>query len=187
MKKIEGFEKLDENGNFKPLPPGMYVVEITDVVDHPDKECLEIYHDVAEGEHKDHFKNLMAQTGGTNKSRSYRSYKPKAMTFFKGFIVSIEKSNPGFTWDWDEKKLIGKKAVAVYGEEEFVGTNEDGTKECRTMCRVQEWHSLQALKEGKLVVPAKKLLTDQQKLEIEESKKLASSAPSEIDDSDVPF
>lgn len=192
MKKIEDWNKIDENGNFKLLPPGAYVVEITGIIDHPDKEWLEIYFDIAEGEHTKYFTNLLAKTNGVDKSRTLRSYSTKAMKFFKRFITSIERSNEGFVWDWDEKKLVGKKLVAVYGEEEYIHTNDDGIKEMRTSCKVVDWHSTKALKEGTIVLPQKKLLTDQQKLEIEESKKLAAEKPQDnngavVADDDLPF
>ena len=32
----------------------------------------------------------------------------KALPFFKAFITAVEKTNAGYQWDWDEKKLIGK-------------------------------------------------------------------------------
>ena len=46
----------------------------------------------------------------------------KTKSNFKGVITSIEKSNPGYDWekaDWDEKTLIGKRFVGVFGAEEF--------------------------------------------------------------------
>lgn len=186
MKKLEGFDQLDENGKIKSVPVGSYIVKITDVIDNPEKECLEIYHEIIEGEYANHYTNLKNTLGGTDKSRSFKSYKNSAQRFFKGFIVAIQKSNPGFIWDWDEKKLIGKKVVAVYGEEEYVGKNDDGTKECRTMCRVQEWHSLEALKEGKIQIPPKKLLNDAQKLEIEQNKQMMEAKPEDTDP-ELPF
>ena len=36
--------------------------------------------------------------------------------FSEAFITAIEKTNPGYKWDWDEKKLIGKNVIAVFGE-----------------------------------------------------------------------
>lgn len=38
---------------------------------------------------------------------------------FKTFTTSIEKSNPGYTWNWQEDTLVGKKFGGVFGYEEF--------------------------------------------------------------------
>lgn len=39
--------------------------------------------------------------------------------FFKGFITSIEASNNGFKFDFDEKKLKNKTFGAVFGREQY--------------------------------------------------------------------
>ena len=52
---------------------------------------------------------------------------------FKRFITSIEKSNPGFTWNWEENLLIGKVFGGVFGLEEFIGT--DGNVISFSKCR----------------------------------------------------
>ena len=66
-----------------------------------------------------YFQTLVAN-GSNDQSRSIRSYKTNALPFFKGFITAVEKTNPGYTWDWDEKKLIGKNVIAVFGEEDLM-------------------------------------------------------------------
>lgn len=37
----------------------------------------------------------------------------------KGFTTAIEKSNPGYTWNWDEKSLAGKYIGILYRNEEW--------------------------------------------------------------------
>ena len=54
-------------------------------------------------------------------------------TTFKRFITCVEKSNPGFTWNWEENLLIGKLFGGVFGLEEFQGT--DGNTISFTKCR----------------------------------------------------
>lgn len=44
---------------------------------------------------------------------------------FKTLITSVEKSNPGYKWTWDEKTLIGKTFGGVFGLEEFQLPNEN--------------------------------------------------------------
>lgn len=48
----------------------------------------------------------------------------KSKVNFKTFITCIEKSNNGYNWEkanWEEKTLVGKKFVGVFGIEEFQG------------------------------------------------------------------
>lgn len=56
----------------------------------------------------------------------------KSTAFFKGLISSIEKSNPGYTWNWDEKTLKGKKFGGVFGREQYIGS--DGQAHWSTKC-----------------------------------------------------
>lgn len=43
---------------------------------------------------------------------------------FKAFTTSIEESNPGYKWQWEENTLIGKVFGGVFAFEEF--TNQEG-------------------------------------------------------------
>ena len=56
----------------------------------------------------------------------------KSTAFFKGLISSIEKSNPGYSWNWDEKTLKGKKFGGVFGREQYIG--RDGMPHWSTKC-----------------------------------------------------
>lgn len=37
----------------------------------------------------------------------------------KGFVTSVEKSNPGYAWAWDENTLTGKMVGVLFREEEW--------------------------------------------------------------------
>lgn len=158
MKPIVGYDQINEAGELKRLVPGIYLLKITDVVDVPDREYLEVYYDIAAGDFKDYFAAAKANIG-RDISKECRSYKETALSFFKGFIVAVEKSNPGYNWDWDEKKLIGKYVVGVFGEEEFLGKDN----EVKVTTALQEFRSIPAYKEGKLKVPELKKLPEEQK------------------------
>ena len=153
MKPIKEYEMINEAGEFRRLPAGVYGVKITNVIDVPDKEYLEIYCDIVKGEYADYFKTLV-ENGLKDSSKSTRSYKAKALPFFKGFITAVEKSNNGYHWDWDEKKLIGKNVIAVFGEEEY----QDNDGNIKIATKVVEFRSLEAFKEGKIQVPPLKKL-----------------------------
>lgn len=42
---------------------------------------------------------------------------------FKRFVTAVERSNDGYTWNWDENTLKGKTFGGVFGKEEFEGKN----------------------------------------------------------------
>jgi len=178
MKPIEGYDLISEAGEFKRLPAGIYGVKITNVVDVPDKEYLEIYCDITKGEYANYFKALV-DAGLTDTSRSCRSYKTKAIPFFKAFITAVEKTNPGYQWDWDEKKLVGKNVIAVFGDEEYL----DGEGNVKVASRVVEFRSIDAYKEGRIKVPELKKLD----LPPKQGDEPVGSNLQEISDDELPF
>lgn len=176
MKPIEGYDLVNEAGEYKKLPAGIYGVKITKVVDVPEKEYLEVYCDITKGEYANYFKTLV-DSGLSDTSRTIRSYKSKALPFFKAFITAVEKTNPDYKWDWDETKLVGKNVIAVFGDEEY----EDKDGNVKVATRVTEFRSLQAWKEGKLKVPELK------KLPPKENVSEPTATVTEIDLNDLPF
>jgi hypothetical protein len=197
MKKIENFDKINEAGEYKALPPQPYVVRLTNVVDVVDKEYLEIYFDIIEpAEFKGHFKELYDATG-KDYSKTIRSYKNEAaMSYFKQFTTAVNKSNPGFLWEksWNEKDLIGKVVIANFGEEEY----DDGVSdEIKVSTKVQQFRSGSAYREGKIELLPRKKLTDEQLKKFEErvdklvDKRVATavnaSSVADINEDDLPF
>ena len=126
MKAIDDFANIKESGNrdAKSLPAGGYVCSVWSVTDVPDKEYLRIEFDIVEGEYKNYGVEMMERYG-FNPLKVVRSYKKSAVGFFKHFISTVEKSNPGYHWDWDERTLVGKKFGAVLGLEQYVKKNGD--------------------------------------------------------------
>ena len=159
MKKISGYDKIQEGGSFKKLPVGGYVVKILDATDVPEKEYLRISFDVAEGEYKgffaEEYKNDTRDgKKWPNAGTFIRSYKEKALPMLKGFTTAVEKSNKGYSWDFDEKTLKNKVVGLVLGEEEFV--NSSG--KVRTRTYVSAVRSVDTIKKGELTVPELKKL-----------------------------
>lgn len=179
MKPIQGYDLVNEAGEVKRLPAGIYGVKITNVVDVPEKEYLEIYCDITKGEYANYFQTLVAN-GSNDQSRSIRSYKTNALPFFKGFITAVEKTNPGYTWDWDEKKLIGKNVIAVFGEEEYM---KDG--QVKVAIKLVEFRSLEAYQKGLIKVPELKKLPESEKPAIEAND--AAQTLLTIADDELPF
>lgn len=174
MKVIEGYDLVNEAGELKSLPAGAYICKISEVIDVSEKEYLDVYFDIVDGEFKGYFAAL--ESNSSHKyGRMTRSYKQTALPFFKAFITAIEKSNNGYSWNWDEKGLAGKFCVVVFRDEEYL---KDG--QVKVMAKADEIRSIQALKENKIVIkPLKKLETP---VSTE-----AVAAPVELTDEELPF
>jgi len=168
MKKYPGWENVEENGNFNSLKPGGYIAIIKNVADDANKECLKISYDIAEGEFKNYYMDLYRSQNfwGGN---FFRSYKENAISFFKGFITAIEKSNPGYKWDWNEQGLKGKKVGIVLQEEEYIPQQGKHAGEVRIRLIIQEVHTLEKIRKGEYTVKEKKILTQSQSVQAQQT------------------
>ena len=179
MKRISGYDKIQESGSFKKLPVGGYVVKILSAIDVPEKEYLRLSFDIAEGPNKGFFaeeykNNTREDKKWPNAGTFVRSYKEKALPMMKGFTTAVEKSNKNYTWNFDESTLKGKLVGLVIGEEEYV--NSSGKMRTRTY--VNAVRSVDVIREGKFEVPElKKLSAD----------KVAASAPAASQPFQNPF
>src|SRR5690554_4623694 len=97
-------KEVIEAQEFKRVAPGGYICRITMVEDVTDKEYLLLEYDIAEGEFKDYYCSLYESRGFWG-AKFVKSYKEKALPFFKGMITAVERSNKGFKFDNDETKL----------------------------------------------------------------------------------
>ena len=182
MKEIKNWNELDSENEvveFKSIKPGAYICKILEVVDVVDKEYLKIKFDIVDGEYKNYFSDRNQLGNWSSQATTYRSYKSTATKFFRAFITAIEKSNvkTKYKWDWNEKSLIGKYFVAVYGEEEYL--NNDN--EVAINLKVQDIRSIPALREGKIETPKLK------KLKVKSVENVATNNNNYLDDEDVPF
>ena len=157
MKKIENWNEIEAKGmdDFKALPIGAYECVIMDArVNHNEqsgKDTFKVSVDIASGEFKDYFRKMYENDTRidrkwNNNAVKYLSYTGDNVAFFKGFIKTIENSNIGYVWDWDETKLKGKKVCGVFQYEEY--EKQDGTKGIKV--RLTKFRSLDKL--GKIEV-----------------------------------
>lgn len=78
---------------------------------------------------KGYYKLFIPKDDGTEQDE-------KSKVNFKTFMTCIEKSNSGYDWEkanWEEKTLIGKKFLGVFGIEEF--TSQTGNIAWVTKCK----------------------------------------------------
>ena len=160
MRKINDFDKVQENGGgFKRIPDGAYIVGVKKVEDVSDKEFLRLELDICKGEYKNWYQQ---QYDADKRETKYwprdgvlvRSYKEKALPFFKRFISAVPKSNPKFEWKWNEQDLKNKVFGVVVGTEEYLKKNGGvGTRPY-----IDSVHSVEAIEKGDYTVPDVKKL-----------------------------
>lgn len=167
IKKPQGYDEAQVfDGDFKQLPAGGYICVVRKVfptLTKGEKEALMIFFDIAEGEYKGHYEQIYKADTREDKKwlgSKVQCVEDKALTFFKGFITSIENSNPGFKFNWDadgnEKTLENKKFGGVFQREQY---SANGT--LRFSTKLIEYRSVESIRKGikpppdKLVEPAK--------------------------------
>lgn len=133
--------------------PGGYIAGITRVEDNEQKEYLIIEWEFAEG--------LFQGSNGETYERAkfwpmsfVKSYKKKALGYFKRFKTAVEESNRGYRFDNNPQSLTGKYVGVVLGEEEYRAN--DGT--VKTRLYVADVKSVQDIRASRFEVPPLKKL-----------------------------
>lgn len=168
IKKPAGYDEAQVYGDFEKLPLGGHVCKIkTTRIDSYDwGNVLILAFDIAEGSTSDGFyqRNFTAQQPENRKWKgTYRITIPaenpadekeaKTVSIFKTAMDCIEKSNPGYVWNWDESSLKGKLFGGVFGRKEYDFEGRHGFyTECRFIRSVEE------IKKG-VEIPEDKLLS----------------------------
>ena len=127
------------SGGRKTLPAGGYVCSIMNAkVESNDwGDTLVIAHDVCEGEFSGIFKRDYENNPNEDKKwrGTFRLKLPKddgteqdgwKKRSLSNFLWALEQSNPGFAFDWDEKKLKGKKIGLLYRNKEWEYNGRSG-------------------------------------------------------------
>lgn len=163
IKKPTGYDEAQAfDGDFKQLPAGGYVCVVKKVfptLTNNDKEAVMIFFDIAQGEYANYYSKIY--DADTRKDKKWSGSKTqctedKALSFFKGFVTSIENSNPGFKFDWNsennEKTLENKLFGGVFQREQYL---KDGKPRFST--KLIEYRSVESIKKG-IEPPPDKLL-----------------------------
>lgn len=166
MRKPVGYDEAQAFGEFETLPVGGYKCIIKKVVcevAQNGKEFLKIGFDIAEGEYKDFYQKKFQNDKRNEPKWSgiwtvfTEGYEPNTTNpKFKGLITSIEKSNNGFKFNFNEQELVNKKVGLVFREEEFTGTNG----QVRT--GVKPYYAIAYDETDNVKTPNKKTISDEQ-------------------------
>ena len=164
MEKIKGYEEAQAiTGEYERLEAGGYICKIKSAKEEKSKSgkrMLVIALDISEGDKKDFFmKRFDEDTRADKKWPAGAVYRQmlegeKATGFLKGLMTSLESSNDGFKWDWDEKKLANLKCGAIFGEEEY--EKLDGS--IGTSTKVKFIRTVKSIEEGNFKIPEIKKL-----------------------------
>ena len=139
IKQFSGYEDAKKAAHFLPnerLPIGAYVCKILGVKAEEGKAAADgkklsdrliIQFDIAEGEYQDFFRRQYENMTSENKKFKGRTtiYIPRddgskedswTKNDFARWTYSLEESNSGYVWDWDESKWKSKLIGIVFGE-----------------------------------------------------------------------
>lgn len=186
MEKLEGYDNaVAITGEYERLEAGGYICRIINAKEEKSKSgkrMLVIALDIAEGEKKDYFKKRFDEDNRAEKKwpagAIYRQMLEgeKAAGFLKGLMTSLEASNEGFKWEWNEKKLRDLKCGAIFGEEEY--EKMDGS--IGTSTKIKFIRTVKAIQEGNFKVPELKKLP-------QKGESFEDFINSVNDDDDLPF
>lgn len=164
MEKIKGYDEAKAiTGEYERLEAGGYICKIISAKEEKSKSgkrMLVLALDIVEGDKKDFFRNRFNENTSPEKKwpagAIYRQMLEgeKAAGFLKGLMTSLETSNEGFKWNWDEKKLADLKCGAIFGEEEY--EKMDGS--VGTSTKVKFIRTVKAIQDGNFKVPELKKL-----------------------------
>ena len=150
MKNVNWNEVQDDIR--RPVPGG-YAAKITEVIDNEEKEYLLIRWEFADGEYKGCNQETF-DAFGFWPIAFVKSYKQKALRFFKGFKTAVECSNRSYVFNNDPQSLVGKFVGVVLGEEEYL----DKEGKLKTRLYVDQVRSGKAIRDGDFKIPELKKL-----------------------------
>lgn len=164
MEKLQGYDEAKAiTGEYEKLEAGGYICKIISAKEEKSKSgkrMLVLALDILEGDKKDFFRNRFNENVNPDKKwpagAIYRQMLEgeKAAGFLKGIMTSLEASNEGFKWNWDEKKLADLKCGAIFGEEEY--EKMDGS--VGTTTKIKFIRTVKSIEDGKFKVPEIKKL-----------------------------
>lgn len=155
---------VETAGTYPRPNPGGYVIEITSAENNVKKERVDIEFDIVEGRFAGYYKDMQSRLGW-HTAKFSKSYKEKALPFFRSFIEAVVGSNGnteglviGDFEDVDETKLVGKRLGMIVGEEEYMGN--DGKKKVRLDNYNALFVTVNKIHSGNYSVPPLKPLQD---------------------------
>ncbi len=169
MKKFKSWDTAKTYTESEKLPAGGYVVKIMAAsVEKASNgnEFLKVAFDIAEGEYAGYYARKYRAANEDNKKwkGNINLYIPLedgseqdeyTASKFKTAITNIEDSNPGYHWDWDEKKLKDKIVGCIFREKEYEYEGNTGF-----FAEPFRFATAENIRDGKFRMPKPKLLNN---------------------------
>ncbi len=138
IKKPQGYDQAPAfTGESQQLPKGKYICVIKQVAVQENRrggDQIVIFFDIADGDYQGFYQKLYDADRAQNPSEAKwrgvfkQDMEDKGLSWFKGIITSIERSN-NFIFQWDkennEKTLAGKKFGGVFRRRQYEKENGD--------------------------------------------------------------
>lgn len=163
MKPTYGNFEAKKSGGYIELPPvGAYVAEIQDVrtSEQFDHTIIELMVEITEGEYKGRYHEVYEDQRERFGNATYKGvFKLTApndndedwrVSTFQGNLWCVQESNPGYKWDWDEKKLKGKKVGISVRKRLYTGQDKDGNPVDRETLEIGRFETVADVKAGKV-------------------------------------
>lgn len=170
IKKFKDYDSIQVFEGGASIEPGGYELQIinTKVEKFDNCEILKVAFDIINNEKYAGFYSTQFKAAkATNKDAKWKGifdvFIPKddgsekddyTKKSFKRFITSVERSNEGYVWDWNELSLKGKMFGGVFGREEF--ETKEGDYKFATKCRFPR--SIESIRTENFTIPEDKLL-----------------------------
>jgi hypothetical protein len=139
MKKINDYENIKVNDGQKFELGGKHcIIKNVKLFQYNGIEKISLELDVNDGDNKGYYQAKYDERPDTSKfwddgatlsihadadSISDEKERAKAKSYLKGIMTAIESYNTGYTWNWDEKSLIGKKISVNFSLKEYNGND----------------------------------------------------------------
>lgn len=169
IKKFNDYDNIQVFEGGPQLEPGGYELKIigAKVEQFDNCEIMKVAFDIVNNEqyagfYKQRFESAKAQNPDAKWSGVFDVFIPKddgseldgyTKQAFKRFITSVEHSNDGYTWNWNESSLKGKTFGGVFGREEF--KTKEGNFKFAVKCRFPR--SVDSIRSGDFTIPEDKL------------------------------
>lgn len=171
INKIENWDKVEANyGEVKRLKADGYICVILackQEQSNSGKKMLVVNFDIAEGDFKGFYMDRYKNAPRDNNNPVEPKWQGKYYIVLEGegyegrlkaFTTSIEESNEGYVWDWDETKLKGKKFGGIFREEEFIYNGQ-----VLSNAKLWQIRSVKTITDCDFKIPRKKELSEEER------------------------
>lgn len=155
-----GYEGKNTRGGIQMPPVGQYIAEIQGVRTEPSydktRDVIVLMVEITEGEYagryheayenlKERYPDNAMYKGVFKLTPPIEGDEPWVKNRFESNLWCVEQSNPGYQWNWDENKLVGKKIGINVRKNLYTG--KDGND--HEMFEIGQLETVEDVRDGK--------------------------------------